>query len=68
MGLLLKRVARVMLPYLTTAEAAVYLRYNGTSAVRTLMMRGLLPCRAVQPEQRRHSARAPRGVQWIEDP
>jgi hypothetical protein len=33
--------ARIASPYLTTAEAAVYLRYNGTSAVRTLKMRGL---------------------------
>src|SRR5262245_25586641 len=29
-------------PYLTTTEAAQYLRYRGSSAIRTLKMRGLL--------------------------
>jgi hypothetical protein len=29
-------------PYLTTAEAADYLRYRSASAVRTLKLRGLL--------------------------
>ena len=29
-------------PYLTTAEAAAYLRYQSPSAIRTLKMRGLL--------------------------
>src|SRR5579871_7000665 len=29
-------------PYLTTAEAAAYLRYHSPSAVRTLKMKGLL--------------------------
>ena len=29
-------------PYMTTAEAAKYLRYQSSSAIRTLKLRGLL--------------------------
>jgi hypothetical protein len=32
----------ILSPYLTSSEAAVYLRYRSASAIRTLKMRGLI--------------------------
>lgn len=66
MGLVLSRGDRVASPYVTTSDAAIYLRYYGTPVIRALKQRGLPGAAGRLNLENDATRRALRGeCQWI---